>query len=513
MKKILSLVLALAMMLTVGLAFADDPAPAAFTTGSITVKNAANGETYYAIKALGAVASADGIDYTGEIPSQLASVLEVKTVTTGEAPNVKTYKAIGKKDGVTDEAYQAAMRAFATANKANWGTGIKCEGNSVTFSNLGIGFYVIVSSLNGTDANKVSANSTFSASAPHTADGIVYEKNETEPTPTKEVEEKSYSIGDTITYTVEFPGANYIGAGESAQIVTKYTVKDTLPDFLSNAAVTKVVVGEADITSTLNVSAFATDKQFDIPWAEGSNHVYTSKYANGTKVKVTYTAKLTSVVNVNEKNTNTVEIVPTVDTPDGPKPYEKPWKDTAEVTTYAAALKKVDEEGKALAGAKFKFNGLSADKTDDGVYTVISTNATEATEMEVDANGMLYIVGLKKDLKLTGTETVAPAGYNLLTSTFELTPQVLTKEVYKASGTRYYDADGNLLAETKTSEISKPVEKNLSELNAGALSVVNHKGTELPSTGGIGTTIFYIVGGILLVGAAVILVARRKAQE
>ena len=43
--------------------------------------------------------------------------------------------------------------------------------------------------------------------------------------------------------------------------------------------------------------------------------------------------------------------------------------------------------------------------------------------------------------------------------------------------------------------------------------ISNTKGTELPSTGGIGTTIFYIVGGMLLVGAAVILVARRKAQD
>ena len=43
--------------------------------------------------------------------------------------------------------------------------------------------------------------------------------------------------------------------------------------------------------------------------------------------------------------------------------------------------------------------------------------------------------------------------------------------------------------------------------------VINHAGTELPSTGGIGTTIFYVVGGILLVGAAIVLVARRKAND
>ena len=43
--------------------------------------------------------------------------------------------------------------------------------------------------------------------------------------------------------------------------------------------------------------------------------------------------------------------------------------------------------------------------------------------------------------------------------------------------------------------------------------IINQQGTELPSTGGIGTAIFYILGGLLVVGAAVILVARRKASN
>ena len=49
--------------------------------------------------------------------------------------------------------------------------------------------------------------------------------------------------------------------------------------------------------------------------------------------------------------------------------------------------------------------------------------------------------------------------------------------------------------------------------NSVAVTIENNKGTVLPSTGGMGTTIFYVVGGLLIIGAAIVLVARRKAHE
>ena len=116
-------------------------------------------------------------------------------------------------------------------------------------------------------------------------------------------------------------------------------------------------------------------------------------------------------------------------------PYNETDSTSDEITTYATALKKTDGTNK-LAGAKFAFYGLTVEKTADGVYTVVSYDATAynttegatqdpsklGTEMEVDADGKLYIVGLGENVTLKGVETVAPNGYNKLTTEVTLTP-------------------------------------------------------------------------------------------
>ena len=142
-----------------------------------------------------------------------------------------------------------------------------------------------------------------------------------------------------------------------------------------------------------------------------------------------------------------------------------------------------------------------------GEYDVCALN------LNVETDGMLYIIGLKEGVTLTGKETEAPTGYNKLTTDVTLSPQVLETEVYKESGTRYYDADGNLVSENSETTTEKTVVKNLEDLDAEAVEIVNEAGSVLPSTGGIGTTIFYIVGGLLAVGAGVVLVTKKRMSK
>lgn len=525
MSKIIAMLIAMVMVLSMSIsAFAADdptePEEPAYQTyedgdGTITVNNAASGETYYAIKALSATVSEDGINYTGDIPNELAGVIELKTDANG-------FQYIDKIAGVTDAQWQAAMRAYANAHDSEWGQGIVCSGNSVTFTDLDLGYYVIVSTYfdeeKGEDetTNKVSAGSTFSSGdAPHTPDGEVYEKNTKEVVVEKASDGDSYTIGDTVTYTVTFNGMNYYGEGEDAELVQNYIVNDTLPDFLDEVEVTEIAIGEEKPAVTNanfpGVEDFGTSKTFTIPWAtQGTDGFWTSKYANGVEVSITYTAVLTDIVKIDgnegEGNTNTISIVPQTAT--GQK---EPYEDTKEIFTYGAALKKTDGE-KTLAGAKFQFKGLELTPETGGIYTVVSYDpeGDYGTEVEVGADGMLYILGLAEDVTLTGKETVAPKGFNLLTTEFELTPQTMSHTIWSETGDKEFDAEGNLVAETSESSTTETVTKNINDLDADALEVVNQAGTELPTTGGIGTTMFYVIGAVLVVGAGVILISRRR---
>ena len=522
MKKLISLVLALALVLaSCSIAFAAAAWTGNGGTKTITVNNAMNGETYSIYKLFDATTDGTNIAYTligsaTEVPSQVAGIFEKKTITIGEGTAAKTYDAITEKGTPSDNDVQAALKAWAAANSTAKVGEIDCTNGKVEFTNLTDGYYVIISSFKGT-VNKCIGTST-------TTSGLtVYEKNTTTPQPVKTVEDHDYTIGQTIEYTVTFPGANYMGQGQNAKIVTSYEVKDTLPNFLSNAHVKSITIKNG----TTDVSVTGLDfenKKFTIPWADydETNKKWTSKYNNGSVVTIVYEAVLTDIVNVGTANINTVTITPNVDKGNGEEePWNEHWEDDEEVYTYGAELEKIDGVSKeALAGATFQFKGLVASQTAEGVYTVTSYNAsatdyTGASDLTVGSNSKLYIIGLDKVVTLTGKETVAPNGYNLLTSEFQLpAATALSKKVIKKTGYAEYDTKGNLVKwEEETFENATPETQDLTAIDPYKIQVENNKGTELPHTGGIGTTIFYILGGLLVVGAAVILVARRKASN
>lgn len=504
-KKLVSLLLALVMVFALATtAFAQTVDSTKGGSASITIENASKGETYKVVKLFDASVTGkeDGsIVYTGTIPEALTAYFEKVN------GYIQVKDAAKATDGTLSADAVAALKAWAGTQTAD-ATAV-ADGSALVFTNLPYGYYVVTT----TQGAAITVDST-------NPNATVYDKNAKEPGITKSVDDADVYIGQTVTYTATASTSNYLGTGKDAEIVTQYVIEDTLPAFLKDVNVTSITIGGAAYTVNGEVPQFDTvaghtNKAIVIPWATKNTETgkYESLYNNGAQIVITYTAKVTDQAVVDGAgNTNKVILTPYT-SPDGKtpgEPWDETWEDDETIKTYAAALKKVDEEGNPLAGAKFAANGLTVTGS-KGNYTVTAYDPSSkdlGTEMETDDNGHLVIKGLPSDANLTVTETEAPAGYNKLKDPITLTPTVINETVTVTSTTTYYDKDGN-----KTNEVTEKSTTEITyneKLKTAAYKVENRKGAELPATGGMGTTLFYAIGGILVLAAVVLFVTKRR---
>lgn len=171
--------------------------------------------------------------------------------------------------------------------------------------------------------------------------------------------------------------------------------------------------------------------------------------------------------------------------------------DTVIVFTYKVVANKVDENNVALKGAAFKLEKkigseyqlvdfVNATET-AGKYTIVDPNKTTFEWTGVDDG----------DYRLT--EIITPEGYNTI-APIEFTVTAGHKKEFDF-GTR-----------TEVLESLTGGDKVSGNVSTGQLTtdVVNKKGSSLPSTGGMGTTIFYVVGSILVLGAAILLITKKR---
>ena len=554
-KKVVTLFLAFAMVLAMSATvFAQEKASGMGGDAKITIENASKGDTYKVVKLFDATITnppSTAIAYTGTIPSALSNYFEKDSA--GNVTLKRIADSNGKnpgEEGYVETFYELTADDYEAMK--TWADGVAAtdttypnvsevsDGSALNFTGLKYGYYVVCS----TQGALVTVDST-------NKDVTVRDKNTKEPSANKDVTPAHVSVGDTVTYTATFDAPNYLeneNTGKSEQVVS-YIIKDTLPAFLGNVVITSAKVVEkpavednpattdvdetaAEVSKPINVTAF-TNKQIEILWVNETipttDHKYTSKYKNGSKIVITYTATVTADADVGKGNVNEVELVPQVDRGDGKKPYDenKHWKDDATIYTHAAALQKKanSEDGTNLAGAEFSFKGLVV-TGEPGFYTVVSydksASAADGTVMKCDADGKLVIAGIDADsttpVVLTGKETKAPNGYNKIKGTFNLTTIVMAESTTTTHGekTTYYDAEGNIVDEQVTggSATTRNEITAIGDIPAASIQkVVNKQGTELPATGGIGTVIFYVLGAALLIGCGVVLVSKRRMTK
>lgn len=493
-RKLASLLLALVMVFALATtAFAQD-VTGTDGTGSITISNAAKGETYTIYKLFDATVSADGssIAYTGTIPESLELYF------TADKNGYISATPAAKDGDNMSEGLKAALKTW-TADATATATA-ESDGSALTFKGLAYGYYVVTTTQGD---QLISVDSTM-------PNVTIVDKNSSTPSDlTKTASEDNVFIGDTVTYTVRFKTSNYDGAGTKAKKIVSYTIEDTLPEFLKDVTVTSIIVDndgkDETTTDRTTVTAQFVDKKIVIDWYDEAKKEFL--YNNGATIIITYTAVVTDKAAIDGAgNTNKVTVTWTTEGGTQPGPGKLEKEET--IFTYAIALKKVNDKGVALPGAVFEFPFYVQSTPDtDGAYIYAGTTggAGLTNQITTPDSGVIIVKGVKSgsyEIK----EVTAPAGYNKLTA--PVTVEAVKTGSTSTHTTVYLDENGNII-NTQTEKTTE-VKVDIDTIAATAVVVVNKAGTELPSTGGMGTTIFYVLGSVLVIGAAVLLVTKKR---
>lgn len=186
------------------------------------------------------------------------------------------------------------------------------------------------------------------------------------------------------------------------------------------------------------------------------------------------------------------------DTPENPNNDEtgKTEEDKVIVFTYKVVVNKVDEAEKPLAGAKFTLYK----KNDQGEFVSVGTKTAITPEGGNVANQFIWYGLDDGEYKISETKT--PDGYNTIGDIgFTIT----------ADHDILWEAQGQ--SEVLNSLTGGNKFTGLVETGSVTAKVINEAGALLPETGGIGTTIFYIVGGLLVFGAVVVLITKKRIKD
>ena len=529
---------------------------AAETTYSITVKPAVSGHTYEAYQVFtGTVATGEGknkvlsdiqwssdLKTTDNAPTLLNAV---KAITVGESnkpfescANAADVAAVlsqdTAKDNATIKAFAKVVAKYLDSTKAKAGNfDTDADSNTYTISGLSAGYYLVKDKDNTVNTEYHDAYTNYIMEV---VQNVEVTPKTFVPTVEKKIVENNTDKTETtvgVNDTVTFKLTGTLPSNYDDYDSYKYVFHDTLSKGLTfgNIESVKLYIDDTDTTGTeIPAGNGDTNYKLDQPGTETDNKCSfevsfkdLKKLTNTTKaskIVVTYTATLNSgaVVSGNDNNVH----LEYSNNPNGEGTGNTTDK---KVTVYTLQLDvvKVDGADKTpLTGAKFILStdsDLQKELTDANItangdltenhtlgdkmiavkanttspnYIVDDSNAgTKAYVMEVcgtadnDNKGKLNIQGLKPNQTYYLYETKAPNGYNKLTAPVTIT----------------INKDGNVTGcTTANHEIQ-------------TLYVENKTGSTLPSTGGMGTKLFYTIGGILMAGAAIVLVVRKRRSD
>ena len=475
-KKLLTMLVAVVMVLAFNVtAFA----------GTITINNPAAGENYTAYKLFDVSASGDNYSYSTTNKNLMEALKDLKfsdnsTLSFTKAANEDRWYV----SGLDNETEAAALAQYIHTNwettfSSLLGDGIKAE-NNVINTGTGTGYYFVTSSL-----GSLCALNTLTETV------TVNEKN-TVPSITKKVKEDSANdwrdiatidVIDTVYYQLTVnTGSNTDNLGTG--IDDDYVITDALPE------------GITYNTGSVAIEGWKVDTDYTVNYNNQNNTLTITLLADGelgelgqnTNIVITYNAKVAANLAVDDAHVNNVTLT-----------YkEQESKDSATVKTYGiggtaegATITKVEAGTTTpLEGVKFVLSKVDGETTkyatfDGNKYlTGWVDNISAATDLITDEDGHIFAYGLDAGTYIL-TETETLPGYNLLDDT-------ITVVITENGDVTYEHTD------------------NTQDNPGPSITIENATGVELPSTGGTGTTIIYIVGAAFVIGAGIVLVVRRR---
>ena len=300
-----------------------------------------------------------------------------------------------------------------------------------------------------------------------------------------------YDIGDSVPFQLTGTVADDFEQYTSAYYFAFHDKMEESLDFEQNSV--NVYVGSTLITDGYTLSY--TPHTFDLVF---SNLKTVAGVNAGSKITVEFTAKLNENANLgNQGNVNEAQLEYS-NNPYSEQKGTTNW-DNVIVFTYQVVVNKYANEavpGKEKAGAAFKLEKLVGE-----TWTLVKDIPADETTTTFTFKGL-------DDGKYRLTETVTPSGFN-----------TIDPIEFKVTTDHKVTWEGETRTTILTSLNGAPTETGLIEftpnVESGTLTtnVVNKSGSTLPETGGMGTTLFYVLGGVLVLAAVVLLVTKKRMRS
>lgn len=488
-KKILGLLLAMVMMMSVAItAMAEE-------TYSITINNSTGGHTYEAYQI-----------FTGDLSTNEAGEKVLSNIVWGSGVSEAGKTALGDAAAKAEKLKtEADAKAFAK-EVAPYLTTAAGSASTVTdgkyvISGLAAGYYLVKDkdgSVTGEgDAYteyiiKVVGNVTTEpkSDVPQVEKKVKDINDSTDDAMTGWQDSADYDIDDSVPFQLKATLANNV----SSYTTYKVVFHDTLSKGLTYKDDAKIYIDGKEtngftVTSTVNADGTTT-------LTVSCDDVKALGAGNSSVITVEYTATLNNNAVLGSSGNPNEVYLEYSNNPNksgaGNNETGNTPEDVVIVFTYKTIINKVDGEGQPLTGAEFT---LEKYNNETGIWEAIAVVKSD--------NGTTFTFSGLDDGKYRLTETTTPAGYNTI-DPIEFT--ITAEHEVLSDNPALTSLSGNATDDKITFG---------SDVTEGSLSanVVNKAGSTLPETGGMGTTIFYVLGAILVLGAAIMLIAKKRMSS